>query len=183
MADHKDLVAAASHVIGYVQAASPGAIGASKVWVENDLGDRNFMIRLRNAGDAAWADVVPPYLYTFTNTTTDATPTELFLDGAAVRLSVPNDTTMFFEIFVAARRTDVDNESAGYVFRGVIDNNAGTTALVGAVSAVYTNEDTGAWAVAVTADNVNDALVITVTGEVAKTIDWKAIAMIVEVTG
>lgn len=183
MAIHSELTGASLHIPGYVQAADPGAIGANMLWLENDKGDNNFQARIRNAGDTDWAVPVPQFLVTWIGTTTDATPTEIFLDGSAVRQSVASDSTIMFEIFVAARRTDVDNESAGYIFRGVIDNNAGTTALVGAVTAVYTNEDTAAWAVAVTADNVNDALVITVTGENAKTISWKAIGILVEVIG
>ncbi len=119
------------------------------------------------------------------NVTNNATPTELFLDGAAgtLRLVVPNDTTWKFRIDVAARRTDADNESAGYGFVGVIDNNAGTTALVGAVVADTPIEDTAAWACAVTASDANDALIITVTGEAAKTIRWVAKVDIVQVSG
>jgi hypothetical protein len=106
------------------------------------------------------------------------------LGGAAgVRIYIPSDTTWFFEVYTAARRTDADNESAGYVHRGVIDNNAGATALVGVVTLVYANEDVGAWTVAITADVANDALAITVTGENGKNITWIAKVNIVEVTG
>lgn len=117
------------------------------------------------------------------NVTTNATPTELFIDGVASdRLNIASDTTWAFEILVAARRTDADNESAAWKFEGAIDNNAGTTALVSAVAETVLANDS-AWSVAVTADNTNDALVVTVTGQASKTIQWVARVTIVEAAG
>lgn len=119
--------------------------------------------------------------------TTNATQTEMFLDGgtASKRMSIPSDTTWAFTVTVVARRTDADNESAAYFIQGCIDNNAGTTALVGSV--VKTSpapiEDTSAWDVDVQADDTNDALVVKVTGESGKTIYWVARIETVEVTG
>lgn len=119
------------------------------------------------------------------NQTTNATQTALYLDGAtaSARATIASDTTWLFEIFVVARRTDADNESAGYKFQGVIDNNAGTTALVGVVIKTVVAEDTAAWDVTVEADDTNDALVVKVTGETAKTINWVARIELTEVTG
>jgi hypothetical protein len=114
--------------------------------------------------------------------TTDATPTALTIAGTT-RISIPTDTTYCFSALVVARRTDADNESAGYKIEGVIDNNAGTTALVGSPTVTVLGEDTAAWDVAASADNTNDALQITVTGENAKTIRWVGRVTLVEVTG
>jgi hypothetical protein len=117
--------------------------------------------------------------------TTNNTPEELFLDGdaGAVRCTIASDTTWAFHILVVARRTDADNESAAYDFVGCIDNNAGTTALVGSVTKTIVAEDTSAWDCNVTADNTNDALIITATGENSKTIQWVAFIQLVETTG
>jgi hypothetical protein len=115
--------------------------------------------------------------------TTTSTPAEMFLNGSSLRLTIAQDTTWGFDIMVVARRTDADNESAFYRFEGCIDNNAGTTALVGSVVAATPIEDTAAWACAVTADDTNDALIITVTGENSKTINWVAYVTTVEVKG
>jgi hypothetical protein len=115
--------------------------------------------------------------------TVDNTPAELFLDGSAARCTIASDTTWAFSILVVARRTDADNESAAYKFEGCIDNNAGTTALVGSVTKTVLAEDTAGWDCNVTADNANDALVITATGENAKIIYWVARIELVEVTG
>lgn len=123
--------------------------------------------------------------YVLGRLTTDGTPAIMTLNSASGgdKLTVPSDTTWMFEILVVARRTDADNESAAYHFLGAIDNNAGTTALVAAVTKTVVAEDTAAWDVNVTAENVGDTLDITVTGEAAKTIRWVAFARIVEVTG
>jgi hypothetical protein len=115
--------------------------------------------------------------------TANNTPAELLLAGDNFRCTIASDTTWAFSILVVARRTDADNESAGYEFKGVIDNNAGTTALVGSVTKTVLAEDTAGWDCNVTADDTNDALVVTATGENAKTIYWVARITLVEVTG
>lgn len=114
------------------------------------------------------------------NTTTDATPTQLFLNGVDAEIIVPENTTWVFQITVAARRLDELNESAGYHFLGVIDDNAGSVALVGTVAKTVVAEDVAGWDCSVTA---NDALVITVTGEANKTILWSARVELTEVAG
>ena len=114
-------------------------------------------------------------LYVLRNQTTDATQTELFADGSTADISVASDSTVFFRASIVARRTDADNESAAYIIEGCIDNNAGTTALVGGLGTkTIIAEDTSAWDVTITADNTNDGINILVTGEASKTIRWVA---------
>jgi hypothetical protein len=119
--------------------------------------------------------------------TTDATQTELSTNGAApaaaTRIAIATDSTYAFSALITARRTDADNESAGYKIEGVIDNNAGTTAFVGTPTVTVLSEDTAAWDVVAEADNTNDALVFKVTGEAAKTIRWGASIMLMKITG
>jgi len=126
--------------------------------------------------------------YVLTATTTNNTITEMFIKGTggSNRLTIPSDTTWKFDVQVSARRTDADNESAGYHYGGVIDRNTtvGSTALVGTVQTIMPpQEDNVAWAVTITADTTNGALKVEVTGENAKTISWIAYVKIVEVTG
>lgn len=118
-------------------------------------------------------------------TTTNATPAELFLDGSSERMVLTNDTSWSYDCVVTARRTDADGESASYHFGGAIDRqtNAASTALVGAVQTIWTLEDTAAWDAAPSADTSNGALILTVTGEAAKTINWVARCETTEVTG
>ena len=111
------------------------------------------------------------------NETTDAVETELFVDTASTaRIAIALDSTMTFTGLVTARRTDADDESAGFKIEGVIDNNAGTVALVDVPSVTTLGDDSGAtWSVAITADLVNAALSVKVTGEAAKTIRWSCV--------
>lgn len=107
--------------------------------------------------------------------TTNATPTIMKLDRWASRImTIREDAAWTFNITVVAKRTDADDESAGYQFLGVIDNQSGTTALVGAVAKTVIAEDDASWDADVTADDANDALIITVTGAAGKTIQWVA---------
>lgn len=117
--------------------------------------------------------------------TTNATQTEMFLDGSSNRLVLANNTTWTFDILITARRTDVDNEGAGYSFQGVIDRNgnAASTAIVGTVTKTVIAEDTAAWDVDVDADTTNGSLRIRVTGEASKNINWVAHIRTVETTG
>ena len=126
--------------------------------------------------------------YTLSAVTTNATITEMFIKGTggSNRLTIPQDTTWKFDIQIAARRTDANDESAGYHYAGVIDRNilAASTALVGTVQTIMTpQEDTPAWTITITADTTNGALKVEVTGEALKTISWLASVKIVEVTG
>lgn len=115
--------------------------------------------------------------------TTDGTEGELLLDNSALRATIATDTTWYYDVMIVGRRTDADNESALYRYRGVIDNNAGTTALVGSQQTKLAVEDTAAWACTVTADDTNDALAVKCTGEAAKTINWVAKIRLTEVSG
>ncbi len=107
------------------------------------------------------------------NTTTDATPTELFRDGSSLRATLGTGVTAAFIVRVVGQKSD-GSEVAHYTLEGTISNIAGTTALSGNTLLSTKTEDTAAWAVAVTADDTNDALVVTVTGAAATTIKWDA---------
>lgn len=139
--------------------------------------------RFAAAGDAQTATFI------LRANTTDATETELYLKnvalGTSVQLVLPNDTTWVFDILIVARRTDADNESAGYRMIGVIDRNAtaASTALVGSVTTTTIGEDTAAWNVAATADTTNGALKITGTGAAATAVQWVAYVRLVQTTG
>ncbi len=114
--------------------------------------------------------------------TTNATPTEMFLDGSSVRLTMNNYTSWAFEILIVARRTNATDESAAYQILGCADKNsgAGTIALVGSITKVVIAEDNAAWDVDVTADTTNSSVKITVTGETSKNIQWVAFVRLVE---
>lgn len=129
-------------------------------------------------GDAQSAQIV------LRNSTTTAAVTQLFIDGTATQLVVPNNSVVTFSILVAARRTDAVGGGAGYKFEGVIrkDATAGSTTFTGTPSKVILGETNGVWDAAVVADTTGGALRINVTGEAAKTIRWVATVMATVVT-
>jgi hypothetical protein len=124
------------------------------------------------AGDAQWSLYVPRAA------TTDATPTDLLLDGIDP-LTVEDGRTLAFQIHVAAR-SDA-GQAAGYEVTGLIENVGGTSALVGTPTVTVLGEDDASWDVSVAADDANDALEITATGAAATNIRWVAAVRSAEV--
>ena len=115
--------------------------------------------------------------------TTDATATNLFLDGSTGEITIEDKDTKFFTIKVAARREDTADESAMFELKGGVDRygDTSTIALVGNVSKEVISRDNASWDVDVTADATG--LHITVTGEAGKTIRWVSAVDLVEVNG
>jgi hypothetical protein len=52
--EHKEIGAANVGVIGYVQSADPGAIGAGKTWIDTTSGTGNWVTKIRNAANTGW---------------------------------------------------------------------------------------------------------------------------------
>lgn len=132
-------------------------------------------------GDAQGSDLV------WRRTTVNAAPNQpMYLDGAAVLATIPTSKTWAFYIQVVAR--SAAGVSAAWEIRGAIQNNAGTTALVSAVTTTLIADGTGAtWGVVgnvvVEADSVPDALNIRVAATVdpATTVRWVATGRLTEV--
>jgi len=121
--------------------------------------------------------------------TTDATPTELSADGAAptaaTRLSLADGTAYKFTIDLTARESATNDttwrEISGCIRRGA---GAATTSLVGSlVTSTGATSGASTWAVSVTADTVNGALKITVTGQASHTIKWVSTVHLTKVAG
>jgi hypothetical protein len=114
------------------------------------------------------------------NSTTDATPTELFLDGATLRATIPSGASWIYKALVVVRRST--GTTSIYDSVGQISNVAGTVASA-AITTTELNDGIGlpAGPVVFAADNVNDALIITCTGVAANTIRWVAWVRIVQV--
>lgn len=122
--------------------------------------------------------------YVLRNSTTNATPTELFLDGSSSRLELPNNSAFMVTVMVVGRRT---NSAGGYAAHKhelliVRDATAATTTIIGNDSKTVVAETDAAWDSNVTADSTNGALRIMVTGKASETIRWVARVMTVEVT-
>jgi hypothetical protein len=106
-----------------------------------------------SAGDAQTA------VHVLRGLTSGQTTNELFLDGASARLTLRTNSTVTFQIQVAAR-TDV-GVSAGYEFKGVIKrSSAGVTSMEGLVDTVMIKEGASALNFLVDASDSLDALVL-----------------------
>lgn len=119
--------------------------------------------------------------YVLYGTTTDASEAEILIGGSS-RIPVPTDTTMFYEVSIVARRTDVTGESGSWHLKGCADNFANTVANVGAIYEIIVAQDDIAWAVDVRADNTNNAIGVFVTGAANKTVRWTASIKTTEVS-
>ena len=126
--------------------------------------------------------IAPVILAAWARTTTNATPTELTLDGntpsAENRLVLPADTLYGMDLTVVGRSGTGD--CAMWRLSVAIKNTNGTSALVGSVVPVAQQADAGAsgWSVSVSADDTYDSVKIDVTGAASTVIAWKAYATI-----
>ena len=89
-------------------------------------------------------------------------------------IPIPNGRVIFFVLRVVARGTSgsAAGYAAAYLLRGAARNKDGTSALIGSVTKeVWEDSAMSGCDVAVTADDTNDRLVVTVTG-LAQTVQW-----------
>jgi len=115
--------------------------------------------------------------------TTNNTPADLSAGGTSptAAFALPENTTWAFEAIVSARNAD-DLTHYARKFHGLIAREGSTTALVGSVTETTFANDAGfTGSVAVTADDTNDALKLTVTGMSSKTIRWGVVIQVTEV--
>jgi len=116
----------------------------------------------------------------FRGQTTDATQTEIFLDGSSARATIGTNRLVGFEVFVTGLQTGGGAGTAGdswiHIINGAIKNIGGTTSLIGSLIDTLIAEDSGtnSWSVSVDADNTNNSIRVRVTGEASKNINWKA---------
>lgn len=107
--------------------------------------------------------------------TTDATPTEMLaILGNRIKLPIYG-TCWAFQVLLAAFRGS-DSKAWAKKFEGAIKQNSGaTTSLVGTPIETLLGDDfAGTISAAISADNTNGALKITVTGLASATIRWHA---------
>jgi hypothetical protein len=109
------------------------------------------------------------------NKTTDETQTNLYLNGSSTRITIPSGKIYAFTTKISGIKSD-GTAAAFYTRKGCIKNVGGTTTLVGSIETIGTDIEDSATAVAITADDTNDALDIQVTGIAAET--WRWVAMI-----
>jgi hypothetical protein len=120
-------------------------------------------------------------IFVMRNYTTNNTPTQLFLDGTSIKLTIPNGKILACTINISGIRS-TGATGAHYIRKVMIKNVGGTTSLVGTVSTIGTDvEDVAGYDVSVTANNTTDSLDIAVTGATSETISWTAVVQGLEI--
>ena len=118
--------------------------------------------------------------YVLRSTTSDSNLTELFLDGAALRLAIPTNSAWTFLAHITGLASNGD--AAAYEITGLVKNISGTTSIVGNLQITTIAEDIASWDVTAVADNTNDALVLKVKGALSTNIRWVASVRSTQVT-
>lgn len=114
-----------------------------------------------------------------TRITTNATPTELTINGANPnvnnRLILPENSYWYVIARISGIKQEGD-KSFNAVRQCVLKNLGGTTTLVGSVQTIGTDIDEGAsgYALTLQASDANNSLQIMVTGESSETVRWWA---------
>jgi hypothetical protein len=109
-------------------------------------------------------------------TTADAAPTEIFLKGVASnRLVADAQTSACLNLTAIARDNDANKTKAWTINVVFQRNSTSTTALVGSV--IYTvlaesGSGTATWDVVVSANDADETIRITVTGQAGRNISW-----------
>lgn len=175
----------AAVAIGYANTASgngSAAIGYSVVATAHMSTATGYQSRADRAGMTAHAygqfssgGDAQAVRFVLRNKTTNTTPTTLFLEGSATRLTIPSGKKLTALVWISGIKSD-GSSCAEYLRKVSIKNVGGTTSLIGSVETIGTDvEDNASTDVAITADNTNDALQISVTGITGETWRWVAV--------
>ena len=115
--------------------------------------------------------------------TTDATATVLTTNNATAaadnQIIVASDTCITFDGTIVAMQNGAQ-AYASWCIEGLLVNDGGTTTLANSATTVIDNQSS--WGMAMSADNTNNSLAITVTGEASHNIRWVANIRTSEVT-
>ena len=144
------------------------------------LADRYGMLSHASGEFSAQGDA-QAVIFVMRNETTTNASTQLFLDGASTKLTIPSGKILACTINISGIRS-TGATGAHYIRKVMIKNVAGTTSLVGTVSTIGTDvEDVAGYDVAITANNTTDTLDIAVTGATSETIRWTAVVQGLEI--
>lgn len=116
-------------------------------------------------------------IQTFYSTTADAVAKVLTINNATARMVIPARRAITFTGLVTAMSDSTDGyKVAGWEIKGILTRDASNnTRIVGtpSITLLGADADAATWAVtSITADDTNEALSITVTGEAATNIRW-----------
>ena len=117
----------------------------------------------------------------FSIVTEDDTPVEMFPGNYTPnRFTIKVESALAFQIKVVAK-DEVDNHVAMYTFEGLIKRDAVGNTVMSVCNKTVIHEDDAAWDCDVTANDVQEAILITVTGDDTNPTKWAAVLEGVEV--
>lgn len=152
-----------------------GVNSFARLWAQEALAGGRFSA----SGDAQSTRVV------CLRQTTSNTPTQLFIDGSSLQITIAANTTYTYRIDVVARQTGGTDTCAAFYLTGFLtrQSTAASTRINAATTSPVTDAGSSTWSAVATADTTNAALKITVTGENSKNINWVATVWLTETVG
>ena len=106
--------------------------------------------------------------------TTDATTTEMFLNGTSGRITLPTNSAASFKGQITAFELST-MKAASWHYDCLIANKNGSTAIVNYAHVTKIGDDSGnVWEVYVDGENATDSLKLQVKGQASATIKWTA---------
>ena len=176
--DHNTVSANYTHAEGYYTTASAQGAHASGYYSASNKQYQRALAsgRFAAAGDSQYTEIV------LRRATSSDTPAELTINGSAPSGTTENTSNRFIcatgktyacLVMIAARKSD--GMSAFFIRQVLIKNVSGTVTLEGSVQTVGVDINPAGWTEpAITADDANNSLVVTVTGVAATNIRWSA---------
>jgi len=156
------------------------ATGTSSVAIgHKTLADRLRMFAHASGQFAAYGDAQRAR-FVMRNKTTTNSAVELFLDGSSIRLAIPSNKVLALTINIAGI-SSTGGAVAHYMRQYALKNVAGTTSEVYAPITIGTDNAAGT-AIAISASDASDALVVSVTGTASTIWRWVASVDAVEIT-
>lgn len=115
--------------------------------------------------------------------TTDDSKTQLYLDGASLQATIPNNTAWHADIRIVGRENAGANHAVFHRKVGIYKNTTAASAtLLGTVQTIGTDYKSDAtWAVTITADTGTGALKVEAQGNLDQDVRWVAEVSLVEV--
>lgn len=148
--------------------------GTSTQWVSTDGGTEL---------PSETGPVTNPYSnqYILTGSTTNATETEIFVNGTAnARIPVALNTVCGYTIDIVVKRTDVAGQYAMFQLKSAASNISGTVADIGNVYEVVVARTIAGLDVDARASDTTDSINVYVTGLAGQTYTWRAVVNTVE---
>jgi len=162
-----------------------GLSGNNKIWVTDGAGNQvEVDISSLEVSLAATANAVKGIPHAvWSGSTTDATPTEIFLGGVASERYAPAANGIVGVMINIIAEKDDFSQGGSFTRKLLFRKNGASVSILGSVGTVGSDIDSGALslAVALTADAVNGTLKVEVTGAAATNLNWKASAELIEV--